>query len=89
MAQSAKFDAIRKPLSPVDIRIGGAGRDPSIAAQAETRLFFDVHQRHHIRPLSAAGRAGAEAPQVTRAGIDNMTYKLAFEDEEWVHGCSL
>ncbi len=34
----------------------------AIAAQAETRLFFDVRQHDQIRPLPAAGGAAAECP---------------------------
>jgi len=37
----------------------------AIAAQAETRLFFDMCQRHQIGPLPAAGGTTAEGPQST------------------------
>ena len=38
----------------------------AIAAQAETRLFFNMCQRDQIRALSQAGRAVAECSQTTR-----------------------
>jgi len=32
-----------------------------VTAEAETRLFFDMGQCHHVRPLSAAGGAAEES----------------------------
>lgn len=37
----------------------------ALAAQAETRLFFDVRQRDQIRPLSATRRTISECTQST------------------------
>ena len=45
-----------------------------IAAQTETRLFFDVDQRHHIRSLPAASRTASECPQATRTDVHDTTH---------------
>ena len=42
---------------------------PVIAAKAETRLFFDMHQCDQIRPLSSTGREAVECPQTARADV--------------------
>ena len=46
---------------------------PAIAAQAETRLFFDVGQRHHIRSLLATSWPTAERTQTAHADANDIT----------------
>jgi len=41
----------------------------AVAAQAETRLFFDVSQDDHVRPLPLAGRSAAIGTQASFADI--------------------
>ncbi len=41
----------------------------AVAAQAETRLFFDVSQNDYARPLPLAGRSAAIGTQATFTGI--------------------
>jgi len=45
---------------------------PAVAAQAETRLFFDMCQRDAIGSLSAACGAASESTQTTCADTDNI-----------------
>ena len=47
-----------------------------ITAQAETRLFFDMRQRDHIRALSAASGATAMRPQTARADGHNPAHQI-------------
>jgi hypothetical protein len=46
---------------------------PTIAAKAETRLFFDVGQRHHIRSLPATCWPTAERTQTAHADANDIT----------------
>ena len=48
----------------------------AITAQAETRLFFDMRQRDHIRALSAASGATAMRPQAARADGHNPAHQI-------------
>ncbi len=52
---------------------------PPVAAQAETRLFFDVCQRDQVRSFSVAGRAAAERPQTTRADANDTAQTIGWE----------
>ena len=51
----------------------------TIAAQTETGLFLYMRQSDQVRPLSAAGWAGAPSPQPARADIDNMVQAVSRE----------
>jgi hypothetical protein len=65
---------------------------PTITAQAETGLFFDMRQGDQIGSLSAAGSAIAERPQTARADIHDMTHPpdgkyalVLFPSRAWKH----
>ena len=48
----------------------------TIAAEAKTRLFLDVSQRHQITSLPATGRTAAEGTQSTRANGHDPTHQF-------------
>ena len=52
---------------------------PAVAAQAETRLFLDMRQRHQIGPLPATGRSAAERPQSSRANADDIAKTIGWK----------
>lgn len=64
----------------------------AVAAQAETGLFLDVCQNHHVGPLPLAGRAAAIGAQTTFADIQNLAKAVGREvaamlfDEPEPHG---
>lgn len=49
---------------------------PVMAAQARTRLHFDMCKRDQIRPLPAAGGAASEGAQTARADLHNLAHML-------------
>lgn len=51
----------------------------SVAAQAETRLFFDVRQNNHIRSLPLSGRAAAMCAQPTYNDTQNLAKTSVWE----------